>query len=285
MHKPKLAAAAGSHPTALLLSEPWLFVTLSNTDEVAVIEAWTGKVKRYISVKLREQRQNGAYPNALAQTPPGYLVSNDWHKGLMFVANASSDAVAVLEIKADGAMFECSDECHYHYVDHSHTPKLRSAKLLGFIPTEWYPTALAAAGGELFIASGKGQSTGPNNQALKPGADPRQSHPFIASLLHGSVARVKLDDINTKEKLKPLTAEALRSNLMRGNLEKFTFAAGGKSHQARHLRDQGKPHLRPAFRRPEGGDGDPSLTMYGEEITPNQHKLARQFGLIDNFYD
>ncbi len=33
------------------------------------------------------------------------------------------------------------------------------------------------------------------------------------------------------------------------------------------------------------GDGDPSITMYGEEITPNEHKLALQFGVLDNFYD
>ena len=32
-------------------------------------------------------------------------------------------------------------------------------------------------------------------------------------------------------------------------------------------------------------NGDPSLVMYGEDITPNQHKLARQFGVLDNFYD
>jgi hypothetical protein len=33
------------------------------------------------------------------------------------------------------------------------------------------------------------------------------------------------------------------------------------------------------------GDADPSLNMYGEDITPNEHKLALQFGVLDNFYD
>ena len=33
------------------------------------------------------------------------------------------------------------------------------------------------------------------------------------------------------------------------------------------------------------GDGDPSITMYGADITPNEHKLALQFGVLDNFYD
>jgi hypothetical protein len=33
------------------------------------------------------------------------------------------------------------------------------------------------------------------------------------------------------------------------------------------------------------GNGDPSLTMYGEAVTPNEHKLALQFGVLDNFFD
>ncbi len=33
------------------------------------------------------------------------------------------------------------------------------------------------------------------------------------------------------------------------------------------------------------GNGDPSLTMYGADVTPNEHKLALQFGVLDNFYD
>ena len=32
------------------------------------------------------------------------------------------------------------------------------------------------------------------------------------------------------------------------------------------------------------GNGDPKLVMYGEEVTPNHHKLAREFTLFDNFY-
>ena len=33
------------------------------------------------------------------------------------------------------------------------------------------------------------------------------------------------------------------------------------------------------------GNGDASLAMYGESVTPNQHKLALQFGVLDNFFD
>jgi len=32
------------------------------------------------------------------------------------------------------------------------------------------------------------------------------------------------------------------------------------------------------------GNGDPDLCLFGEKITPNQHALAREFVLLDNFY-
>src|SRR5262249_53930209 len=32
------------------------------------------------------------------------------------------------------------------------------------------------------------------------------------------------------------------------------------------------------------GNGDPTLTLFGQEVTPNAHALAREFGVLDNFY-
>ena len=34
----------------------------------------------------------------------------------------------------------------------------------------------------------------------------------------------------------------------------------------------------------EQGNGDPTLAIFGEEVTPNAHALAREFVLFDNFY-
>ena len=79
---------------------------------------------------------------------------------------------------------------------------------------------------------------------------------------------------------------------MKAAEEKIAFAGRAqKPHQARDLHHQGEPHLRSDLRRPRSkdgkpvGNGDPSLTMYGEAVTPNQHKLALQFGVLDNFFD
>ena len=250
LHVPANPQAAGSHPTALLLSpdESRLYVALANTDEVAVLERDRGSVF-YLSTKLPDQQYGGNYPIALAITPDGQR---------LFVANASSDAVAVF--------------------DNSQS----DSKPRGFIPTEWYPTALAVHNEELFIATGKGHGTGPNKGFKGSSTAPGQNY-YIASLLYGSIARIRLSDVN--DHFAEWTEQVMASNLMRGNADSIRFSSG--VNPIKHViyiikenrtYDQVLGDL-------GAGDGDPSLTMFGEDVTPNEHKLARQFGVLDNFYD
>ncbi|MBZ5565421.1 MAG: phosphoesterase, partial [Acidobacteriia bacterium] len=137
----KSTIAPGSHPTAMLLSpdERRLYVTLSNTDRVAVVDTATAKVLGYLSTRLPGQEYGGSYPNALA-------LSADSRQ--LFVADASADAVAIFNIAGNEATI--------------------SDRAAGFIPTEWYPTALAVHGDDLFVVTGKGTGTGPNNGAQPP---------------------------------------------------------------------------------------------------------------------
>ena len=257
LHAPADPEAAGSHPTALLLSpdEKRLYVALANTDEVAIVERESGSVS-YLSTKLPDQKYGGNFPIALALSPDSQR---------LFVANASSDAVAVF--------------------DHPQA----NAKPTGFIPTEWYPTALAVHGGELFVACGKGQSSGPNpglNNASKGRTN------YIASLVYGSLARIPMSTIEPK--LSEWTEQVMASNLMRGNADEITFVSGKNSYPVTP-RISGIKHVIYIIKENRSydqilgdlgvGNGDSSLTMYGEDITPNEHKLARQFGVLDNFYD
>src|SRR5438874_1365119 len=250
LHAPAKPERAGSHPTALLLSpdQTRLYVALANTDEVAVIERPSGSCF-YLSAQLPVQRYGGNFAISLAITPDG---------NRLFVAKASSDAVAVFD---------------------NPRPNLKPR---GFIPTEWYPTALAVHKGELFIATGKGKGTGPN-KGLAGKVDGKERTGYIPTLLHGSLARLPIADIDSH--LAGWTDEVMASNLMRGNSDQIAFATG--RNPIKHViyiikenrtYDQILGDL-------GSGDGDPSLVMYGEDITPNQHKLARQFGVIDNFYD
>ena len=250
LHAPPKQDAAGSHPTALLLSadEKRLYAALANTDEVAVLERESGNVF-YLNTKLPEQQYGGNFPIALAITPDSQR---------LFVANASSDAVAVFD---------------------SVQP---AAKPMGFIPTEWYPTSLAVHNGELFVTTGKGDGT-TSNKALFTRSAADHLSGYIPTLLHGSIARIRLNEIT--QHLSDWTEQVMASNLMRGNSDRIPFATGGNPiKHVIYIIKENRSYDQ-VLGDVGAGEGDPSLVMYGEEITPNEHKLARQFGVLDNFYD
>ena len=251
--KPSSPIASGSHPTAMLLSsdEKLLYVTLSNSDAVAVVDVANGKIVHLLSTKLRGQEYGGSFPNALAQSSDGKR---------LFVANASADAVAVFDVS-------------------TFSNATQPAAALGFIPTDWYPTALAVRGDDLLVASAKGQGTGPNGNIRRDDSDAG----YIATLLHGSIARHSIS--KTLPQLADLTREVEQSNLMSGEAGKILFRSG--RNPIRHVIYIIKENRTydQVFGDLKAGDGDSSLCMYGEDITPNQHKLARQFGILDNFYD
>jgi DNA-binding beta-propeller fold protein YncE len=269
LHAPQSAIDPGSHPTAMALSkdEEVLFVTLANTDEMASINLQDTQASvGYVSTRLRGQNFAGTFPNAVA------IDQNDEH---VFVADASSDAIAIFPVRKFVSL--------PGNVRSRGISMVSEVKPLGFIPTEWYPTALAVHGDELLVVSGKAQGTGPN--APQKGASDRAhaSHPYIATLLHGSVARIKIPE--AEKNLTALTKEVLDSNLMSGRANMIPFK-GGKNpiHNVIYIIKENRTYDQ-LFGDIGVGDSDPSLAMYGEDITPNQHKLARQFGLLDNFYD
>ncbi|HKD92425.1 MAG TPA: beta-propeller fold lactonase family protein [Terriglobales bacterium] len=269
---PESPADNSSHPTAMLLSpdEKALYVTISNRDKIAVIDAESGRVLRMLNARLADQQFGGAIPLGLAQSDDGKR---------LFVADAGLDAIAVFD------------------------PDAQKLDPLGFIPTEWYPTALASVKGELIVASGKGTGTGPNsglvpapknatstpppgsNATLPPRgqAAPVVQHPYIAALIAGSVARIKISE--TEAQLPTLTREVEESNLMRGRAAALPFPAGKSPiKHAIYIIKENRTYDQ-IFGDIKEANGDPSLVMYGLDITPNQHKLARQFGVLDNFYD
>ena len=258
---PKEETDASSHPTALLLSpdERQLYVALANRDRVAVIATADGKVARYLDTRLPGQTYGGNYPIALAQSADGKQ---------LYVADSTSDAVGVFDLRETrgGPASANQDRAIY------------------FIPTEWYPTALSIKGDELLVATGKGSGTGPNSGtetvALR-GNKPQ--HPYIASLIRGSVARVNLHDAERDREA--LTAEVVQSNRMHGRTDQISFQRGGNPiHHVIYIIKENRTYDQ-VFGDIKEANGDASLVMYGDDITPNLHKLARQFGVLDNFYD
>ena len=263
---PEDPIAPGSHPTALLLSpdEKVLYVTLSNIDLVAALPTDGSGPGRYFSTKVPSQNYAGSYPTALA-------ISRDGNR--LFVADSSLNAVAV---------FDTSEIASAQNTDTVQSP-------LGFVPTDWYPSALAVQGDDLLIATAKGQGTRPNKEMGKTSYEKRHhEHPYIPTLLRGSIARLNIP--STLGKLEELTRTVEHDNLLHNNPGTIQFA-GGKN-PIKHViyvikenrtYDQVLGDL--VLGDLKVGDGDPSLTLYGADITPNEHKLALQFGVLDNFYD
>jgi len=258
---PASPTAAGSHPTALVLSpdEERLYVALANADRVAAIDTATGQVAGTLSTELPGQRYGGSVPNALAVDPTGRR---------LFAADASADAVAVFDLSQP-------------------LDRRQPQAAMGFVPTEWYPTALAVRGDQLFIVCGKGQGTGPNSAIVPPEKTTGsyglgRKHPYIPSLLHGSLAELSVS--KAEAELAELTRQAEESNRENARQEDIHFAAG--SNPIRHVIYIIKENRSydQVFGDLKGANRDANLCLYGEEITPNQHALARQFGILDNFY-
>ncbi len=265
LHPPAKPTDPGSHPTTLLLSadESLLFVALSNADQVMMVAVGSGPDRplgtSLISSEGKVLTLAGSCPGAMA-------LSGDGSK--LFVADSCLNAVAVFDVAG---------------IRTSPMTVMPVYSPAGFIPTDWYPTALATVGNDLLIATSKGQGTGPNNFPGKSQYEKRQGHAYIATLLHGSVARLNITQ--TEQQLPELTKRVVEANRLDLDPGSIRFAQG--TNPIRHViyiikenrtYDQILGDLKV-------GNGDPSLTMYGGDVTPNLHKLALQYGVLDNFYD
>jgi len=256
LQRPSDPLAAGSHPTALLLTrdDSRLFVALTNRDEIDALDTATGKTLFTFSTKLPGQTFGGSDPECLA-------LSSD--EMTLFSANAISDSVAVFDI--------------------SHPSAAEPFNARGFIPTEWYPTVVAATAKDLLIGCAKGRGSGPNATPLAHGKDGRPDYPYNPAMTQGSLARIPLADL--KQSLPAWTEQVSKTNAAQGNLDRVPFAGGeNKVHHVIYIIKENRTYDQ-FFGDLAGANGDPSLTMFGEDITPNQHNLARQFGVLDNFYD
>jgi DNA-binding beta-propeller fold protein YncE len=275
--KPESPVAPGTHPCDFAVSPDGktLYVALANRDAVAAVnvEGDQFAVKGYFDTRLPGQSYFGAEPLAVALNGDGRR---------LYVANMASDAVAVIDTR-------------------KLTAKAAREGMVepdGFVPTEWLPFCLAfinaPGGGNLYVATAKGQGTGPNNYPQHETPETASHHfksdrTYIGTLLYGSLASIPESEIESS--LAAWTDEVLASNRMKAAAEKIPFAGSSES-RIKHviyiikenrtydqvlgdLQQDGKPV----------GNGDPKLTMYGEAVTPNMHKLALQFGVLDNFFD
>jgi YVTN family beta-propeller protein len=272
--------AVGKQPVALLYSSDGarLFVANSGSDTVSVIDGATLAVDETIRTTLFPEAPTGSTPNALALAPDGKR---------LFVTNADNNDVAVLDVS-----------------------RPHDARVLGFIPTGWYPTAVAVShdGKKLFVGVGKGLASKPSfprvgggvglNIYNKPGQSYGKDHDrsitfdYICSLLGGAVSVVDMPD---DAQLTRYTAQVISGCPYRDELLKRTAWQVGRTviptvvGQASPIKyilyiiKENRTYDQ-VFGDLKEGNGDPNLTLFGEQVTPNHHALAQQFVLLDNLY-
>lgn len=270
----------GAQPVALLFSRDGrrLFVANSGSNTVSVIDTATRAVIETIRTSLFPQAPTGSTPDALALSPDGRR---------LFVTNADNNDVAVIDVG-------------------STTP----SRVLGFIPTGWYPTAVvvSADGRKLFVGCGKGLGSAPSaplrgggtildiynapGQSYGPRHDQRVTFDYISSLVRGTVSVIDMPD---DAELARDTAVVVQGCPYRDSLLARTSSAPGHSvvpgvvgkkspiTHVVYIIKENRTYDQ-VFGDLPGGNGDPALTLFGEQVTPNHHALARQFVLMDNLY-
>jgi phospholipase C len=163
----------------------------------------------------------------------------------------------------------------------------------GFIPVGWYPTSVRVSpdGKFLLVANGKGAASKANRDGSNPTRKPAAIDQHIAGLFRGtlSVIPVPKDDALARLSTTAYACSPLRADLQPVRVRPRDNPVPGQVGEASPIRyviyiiKENRTYDQVLGDMPEG-HGDPTLCLFGEDITPNQHALAREFVLLDNFY-
>ncbi|MGI3781556.1 MAG: alkaline phosphatase family protein [Janthinobacterium lividum] len=257
------SVTVGLHPTAMYASGNALFVTNTFDDSVSVIDTSVDKVVQTIGTKPWASAKVGYQPNSVTLTPDGRLL----------VTLGRANAVAV-----------------YRYSGSPQEP----VSYVGLLPTDYYPADIAMSHNQVVVTNTRGiDARGPELPIDKgPGTVLAVDHNTHSTT--GSLTRFALPD---DQDVATYTKTVFAQN---GWTTKDVKQASGKKAKKvaipKRVGDPSKiKHVfllvkenrtyDQIYGDDTRGNGDPTLAQFGEKVTPNQHALARQFGLYDNFYD
>lgn len=251
--------AVGSHPNEMVwANDGRLFVADSGSNEVSVISG--GAVIESIRTSLDPKAPVGSTPDALALSPDGKR---------LYVANADNNNVVVIDVANQ-----------------------KESHVLGFIPTGWYPTALGVAsdGRQVYVGTGKGMGFRNNYPAAtiyqQKSPNPKTPYDYIAAVLSGHVSIV---DVPDAKQLAAYTKQAIANVPAPANYVDAAWAAKvqrdvfPKIHHVLYIIRENRTYDQ-VFGDLGIGNGDPGLVLFGREVTPNAHALARKLVTLDNLY-
>lgn len=257
-------------PTALLIdpARHRLYATEDNADKLAVIDTADDHLVQEAAIGFPEQMPEhmqagnlgkGVNPDALALLPDGRLL----------VSLGGINALAMVDTTGT------------------------DARVMGLMPTGWYPSAVAAHNGRVFVANRK-SPPGPNPQGCQPKVAVERAQPTACGGANQYI--FQLEKAGLLQAPLPAPAEWARLTLQVADntgLDRHAERARGDAVMAQiHQRIQHVIFIIKENRTYdqvlgdlEVGNGDPRLALLGERLTPNHHDLARQFVDLDNFMD
>jgi YVTN family beta-propeller protein len=263
----------GDNPNDMCITTDgrYLFVANANDNNVSVIDTRQMRVLENLNTALYPDAPAGSTTNSVA-------LSAD--EKTLYIANADNNCLAVFDVSTPG-----------------------KSKGKGFIPTGWYPTCVRTAKDKILVANGKGMTSLPNPYGPNParrgeevvyqegGREHTIKVQYIAGLFRGTMSILNTPD----EKEMGTYSRAVYANTpYTKEKELNTVSAPGNPVPAKvgdpspikyvfYIIKENRTYDQILGDMPEG-NGDRNLVLFGENITPNHHAIAREFVLLDNFY-
>lgn len=265
--------AVGDNPNEMLLTRngSYLYVANANDNSVSVIETKTRKVLEVLNAALYPSAPEGTTSNGLA-------LSSD--EKTLYVANADNNCLAVFDVSKRGF-----------------------AQSKGFIPTGWYPTNVKVIGKKIYVSNGKGFSSFANPNGPSPirprgsvvrhagdSTAPKEVE-YIGGLMKGTLSIIPQPNEQTLATYSKAVYEntpyskdgELNAPGEAGNPVPMKVGDASPVKYVFYIIKENRTYDQ-VLSDISGGNGDTSLLLFGRHVTPNLHKIAEEFVLLDNFY-
>ena len=260
----------GDNPNDFVLDKKgrYAYVACADDNSVHVVDLKAQKTIEVLGTALYPGAPTGSTTNGVALSPNGKT---------LYIANADNNCLAVFDVSERGA-----------------------SRSKGFIPTGWYPTCVRTVGTKILVANGKGFSSfanpdGPNPLQPRTKVDyqkgEKRTEAYIGGLMKGTMSIIEQPSEPT---LADYTKRVYANTPYRKELELLAEGEAGNPIPRRvgdpspikyvfYIIKENRTYDQVLGDLPKG-NGDTSLCLFPEAITPNHHALAKDFVLLDNFY-
>ena len=268
VNKKMATVEVGNHPNELCLDRKgrYLYVANASDNSVSVLDMSSRRVIETLTSSLFPDAPQGSTTNGLA-------LAED--EKTLFIANADNNCLAVFDVEHKG-----------------------NSRSKGFIPVGWYPTCVKVIGKKIFVSNGKGFSSfanpkgpSPINHKVKHQGGNEEPIQYIGGLFIGTMSII---DMPSEKELSNYSQQVYTNTPYTKDRETISQGETGNPIPQKIGNRSPIKHVFYIIKENrtydqvlgdiKEGNGDQSLVLFGEKVTPNQHKLAKEFVLLDNFF-